>query len=106
METENVGFPEDLAAIEADVVNYIAGSVIRSLSNYKKRFDICEGCIELAINSTSDVSTSLTALKEYKPGALITVSNAVSDLCCKLEQCFQNVTKNGLPLPHPRKHIP
>ena len=93
--------------IEQEIVDYIAGSVVRNITKQKTKHDICEDCIHLCISSnySSNSCYSLTSLKEYKKGALISVSSAVSAICVKFEEYFQKCTCNGLPHPNPRTYI-
>ena len=93
-----------------DIVDYIAGSIIRALNKTKSRFNICEKCIELThtkdnVPLSSNETPSLTVLKEYKQGALIHVSQPVSQICNTFEKHFRKCKVNGWLPPYPKKII-
>ena len=93
-----------LSAIEENIVQYIAGFVIRDLKKKK----MCAGCLALCLTDSTQPSQGshrLCELRDYKAGALLRVSSQVHDLLCSFEEHFRRTTRSGLPLPHPRAII-
>lgn len=98
----------ELSAIESDVCEYITGSVVRKVTASKKKFGLCQKCVELILTSKSSMTNkgnSLISLKEFKEGALIRASPPVVHLFKQFELHFQDRTEDGLPMPNPRESI-
>ena len=90
--------PLSLSDIEHNIVDYIAGSVVKQIVKNYSTFNLCKECISLLTKDPqerSGTNVTLVMLKEYKEGSLITVSvsDAVSELCNSFENFFQRYTK-------------
>lgn len=88
--------------IEASIVSYIAGYVVRKL---RKGGSQCPHCMHLLLGVSYASHHALVELKDFTGNALVKVSDGALKLCMAFEQHYQNSTKGCIPLPHPRAMI-
>ena len=85
---------QQLSALQCNIVAYISGSVVKSLT--KKDLISCPECLNLVLSSTQLSSHRLTELKDFKEGALTRISQPVEELLCHFEDFFQQQTSEAM----------
>ncbi|KAL8562565.1 hypothetical protein ACOMHN_045830 [Nucella lapillus] len=94
----------ELPPVESDIVQYIAGAVVRK---FKQKND-CPLCVEkftISANEATGETPSLVSLKEFKLGCLVLVSEPLLQVFRCFELHFRVATSKGLPRANPRQTI-
>jgi ferredoxin len=95
----------ELQSVEKDLVEYIAGSVVKSCMT-KIGCSQCVGKITASASAPSSATPpTLTTLKEFKPGALTHVSQELRKVMELFESHYRIMTTGGLPLSSPQGTI-
>ncbi|KAL8611174.1 hypothetical protein ACOMHN_064464 [Nucella lapillus] len=97
----------ELPPVESDIVQYIAGAVVRKF----KQKNNCPLCVEKFTISANEAAgetpslVSLVSLKEFKLGCLVLVSEPLLQVFRCFELHFRVATSKGLPRANPRQTI-